>query len=64
MTAKEFIKEISLEGEIWKDVVGYEGLYIVSNASRVASLPLGYKRGRVLKAPLTSHGYPCVFAQG
>ena len=60
MTAKEFIKEISLEGEIWKDVVGYEGLYIVSNASRVASLPLGYKRGRVLKTSLTSHGYPCV----
>ena len=25
MTNEEFIKSISLEGEIWKDVIGYEG---------------------------------------
>lgn len=29
----------NLEGEIWKDVVGYEGLYQVSNLGRVKSLP-------------------------
>lgn len=38
MTNEEFIKSVSLEGEIWKDVVGYEGRYAVSNLGRVASL--------------------------
>lgn len=28
-----------MENEIWKDVVGYEGLYQVSNLGRVKSLP-------------------------
>lgn len=37
MTNEEFIKSVSLEGEIWKDVVGYEGLYRVSNFGRVSS---------------------------
>lgn len=60
MTNEEFIEKISLNGEEWRDVVGYEGLYIVSNAGRVASLPVGYRRGRVLKMPLSSHGYPSV----
>ena len=27
-----------MEGEVWKDVVGYEGLYKVSNLGRVKSL--------------------------
>lgn len=38
MTNEEFIKSVSLEDEIWKDVVGYEGLYLVSNQGRVVSL--------------------------
>lgn len=38
MTNEEFIKSISLEDEIWKDVVGYEGLYLVSNKGRIISL--------------------------
>ena len=38
MTNEEFIKSVSFEGEIWKDVVGYEGLYLVSNQGRVVSL--------------------------
>lgn len=29
---------LSFEGEIWKDVVGYEGAYMVSNMGRVASI--------------------------
>ena len=37
MTNEEFIKSVSLEGEIWKDVVGYEGLYRASNLGRVSS---------------------------
>ena len=36
--------------EIWKPVVGYEGLYEVSNLGRVKSLPKrGYKSGGILK---------------
>lgn len=35
MTNEEFIKSISLEGEIWKDVVGYEGHYSISSFGRI-----------------------------
>ena len=28
-----------MQNEIWKDVIGYEGLYQVSNLGRVKSLP-------------------------
>lgn len=37
MTNEDFIKEISLESEEWRDVIGFEGLYAVSNLGRVAS---------------------------
>ena len=37
MTNEEFIKSISLEGEEWRDVVGYEGLYKISNFGRLVS---------------------------
>lgn len=41
--------------EIWKDVVGYEGLYQVSNLGRVKSL---YKKnGAILKAYPNGFGY-------
>lgn len=55
--------------EIWKDVVGYEGLYEVSNLGRVRSLDrvLIYKsgkhkphKGRIMRLTLTSKGYPSV----
>ena len=38
MTNEEFIKSISFEGEEWRDVVGFEGLYMVSSFGRVISL--------------------------
>lgn len=38
MNNKEFIESIALEGEEWRDVVGYEGYYMVSSFGRVASL--------------------------
>lgn len=38
MTNEEFIESISLDGEIWKDVIGFEGFYKVSNKQRVVSL--------------------------
>ena len=44
--------------EIWRDVVGYEGLYMVSNKGNVKSL--NYKRTRkekVLKACKKPNGY-------
>jgi len=71
---KEHPKEIirkkynidSLEGEIWKDVVGYEGLYQVSNLGRIKSYPqkiktkLGYYRNvesRILSPGTLEGGY-------
>jgi len=38
MTNDEFIESIRLEGEEWRDVVGWEGYYMVSSFGRVASL--------------------------
>lgn len=38
MTNEEFIKSISLEREEWRDVVGYEGRYIVSSLGRIVAL--------------------------
>ena len=38
MTTEEFIDSIKLDGEEWRDVVGYEGYYIVSNFGRIAVL--------------------------
>lgn len=35
MTNEEFIKSISLEGEEWKDIRGYESLYAVSSYGRI-----------------------------
>jgi hypothetical protein len=55
-----------LEGEIWKDVPGYEDLYQVSNMGRVYSLPKewtgskGIKlshKGKLLKVGYTKNGY-------
>ena len=61
MTNEDFIKSISLEGEIWKDVVGYEGHYKVSDFGRVCSLQrkisVGNGGWRILQ-PKILHSYP------
>lgn len=50
-----------MEREIWKDVVGYEGLYRISSQGRLASYPK--KRGhanlgaRILKVRINQYGY-------
>lgn len=44
MTDEEKIKSISLNGEIWKDVVGYEGIYKVSSLGRVMNVLGGERR--------------------
>lgn len=50
--------------EIWKPVVGYEGLYEVSSFGAVRSLDrsadAGGSRGRLLKPALKKHGYLCI----
>ena len=38
MTNEEFIKSITLDGEEWHDVVGFEGLYMISSIGRVVAL--------------------------
>jgi len=44
--------------EHWKDVVGYEGIYQVSDLGRVKSLHPGKRRcGRILKQATKSNGY-------
>lgn len=57
-TFEERLGVISLPHEEWRDVVGYEGLYQVSNLGRVKS----FHRGKVhlLKYQLDSQGYVIV----
>ena len=44
-----------MEEEVWKDVVGYEGLYQVSNLGRVKSLGFDkWHKGRILKQSFDS----------
>lgn len=43
--------------EIWKNVVGYEGLYEISNLGRVKSNCNG---GRILKWNVSNNGYATV----
>lgn len=65
MTNQGFIESIVLEGEEWRDVVGYEGYYMVSSLGRVVSLarPFNNNRGisftktRILSPRLNSGGY-------
>lgn len=65
MTNEEFIKSVSLEGEEWRDVVGYEGLYMVSSEGRIVSLSREMFNGHVyfiskpniLKQTLSTTGY-------
>lgn len=57
---------LRIEGEVWKSVVGYEGLYEVSSAGRVRSLPRvtvrsdGTSRrfqGKILSLTARDYGY-------
>lgn len=69
MTNEEFIKRVSLEGEIWKDVVGYEGYYMCSSLGRIASLAREKWNGkgivitkpRILSPRLNTGGYYQVY---
>lgn len=56
---------IIMESEIWKDVVGYEGLYQVSNLGRIKRLPSvvknRYIKGGLLKPRKHNSGYLSVY---
>lgn len=45
----------SLENEIWRDVIGYEGLYKISSLGRVKSLKYG--KEKILKLGKNNYGY-------
>ena len=49
----------SNQEEIWKDIVGYEGLYRVSNLGRVKSLYIRFKEtgGKIIKPRISKDGY-------
>jgi hypothetical protein len=53
--------------EKWKDIIGYEGFYMVSNLGRVKSLPkqagFMFRKERILKPNVTHHGYHRVTLQ-
>ena len=60
--------EVALEAhqadkEIWRDIVGYEGLYKVSNFGRIKSLPRNgtVKYERLLRQKVSNKGY-CIVA--
>lgn len=51
----------NLEGEIWKDVVGFEGFYLVSNLGRIKSLPRDFViEERIIKPRKEKKGYLAV----
>lgn len=64
----EIYKNLSLENlpnEEWRDVIGYEGSYMVSNFGRVKSLPTQkFKKPiRILSSYITGNGYLTVKLQ-
>lgn len=69
LNTKEYLSLDDLEGEIWKNIKGWEGYYMVSNKGRVKSLSREvlysnnrkhkYK-GRIMKAKVNKKGYVTV----
>lgn len=63
MTNQEFIESIRLEGEEWRDVVGYKGYYVVSNFARIIALnrkdgiPYCGRAPHLMSPYLTKKGY-------
>ncbi|MET5016632.1 NUMOD4 domain-containing protein [Burkholderia pseudomallei] len=63
-----------MDSENWKPVVGFEGLYEVSDMGRIRSLDryvhgkvgcgLQFKKGRILRQNTTDHGYRFVLLLG
>lgn len=49
-------KTNNMQKELWKDIVGYEGLYQVSNLGQVKSFHI-YSKGRILKSDARKDDY-------
>lgn len=47
-------------GEEWKDVVGYEGIYLVSSLGRIWSLGIDNRHPKILKTYILPNGYVTV----
>lgn len=52
----------NLEGEIWKDIEGYTGIYQVSNKGRVKSIK--FQKHKILKNRIGKLGYHRIMLQG
>lgn len=65
MTNQEFLESITLDGEEWRDIVGYEDLYSVSTMGRVVFKSRFHNNGnggyirppKIVKLMRTKHGY-------
>lgn len=55
MTNEEFIKSISKEGEVWKDIPGYEGYYMASTFGRILALSRTVYRKNGAKQDIKAH---------
>ena len=53
---------IMIEGENWKEIVGYEGLYKISDKGRILSFVSSEKsdleEGKLMKCPPNTYGNP------
>lgn len=60
VTKEEFLALNSLDGEIWKDIKGYEGIYMISTYGRVLSVPIWrvIKSNKSLKGEFISYKNP------
>lgn len=70
ISKKQSLSISDLDGEIWKSISGYEGVYEISNLGRVKSLDRTVTekttgkqktlKGRILKHSIGPYGYPVV----
>lgn len=60
------VELIDLENEVWRDVLGYEGLYQVSNLGRIKAVRnrTNTYLGRLLKPKVNKYGYYSVSLSG
>lgn len=54
---KKPVELTSLEGEVWKNIQGYEGLYQVSNLGRIMRVSWGNRISKILKQSKKKNGY-------
>jgi hypothetical protein len=68
MTNEEFIQSITLPGEEWRDVVGYEDRYAISSFGRIVTKAAPFLQGNIYCTPrpklrkprITTYGYSSI----